>query len=172
MDTSTQEQTFLTMIKAPCIETCKKYGIRCPSVIAAIGVDISKFGTTKEFLKTRNVYLLPYDSAWLGSVYCKDDEKYYTKASEAPVGSVLYKLYGDHQDSVKAFVEYLATARRSSSGPLTYGHTFRADDYTKFISMLIRAGFMEKYLHQLGETEYHGRIIKIIQDYALYTWDN
>ena len=171
MNESTQEQTFLTMIKAPCVSTSKKYGI-LPSVMAAIGIDISKFGTTNEFCITRNVYMLPADKDWYGKVYSKDTGVIYDKASDCSDGSILYRVYTDHQDSVKDFVEYIAMSRRSKDGPFRYASLFRCKEYIESVSRLLRAGFMESYLHDIGDIPYHSKIVKIIQDYALYTWDN
>ena len=79
-------------------------------------------------------------------------------------------MYTDHQDSVKDFISFIGSSRRSENGPFKYASIFGISDYKESILKLMRAGFLNNYLNRIGDIEYSSRLIQIIQDYNLYLW--
>lgn len=168
------ESKFLNKIKDTCIEEAKKYDI-LPSVLASLAITISKWGMSKEFYKTKNIYMLPVPSnnTWWGKCYSKKLDKIYAKSSEAH-DTDLYKVYDNYKDSISDFVSTLANARRSLNGPHKYKAIIGCLDYRKAISILSRA----ELFNELGKNkdqndiQYTSTLISIIEKYDLYQWDS
>lgn len=165
------ESTFLNMIKAPCIEQGKKEGI-LPSVMAAIAISISKWGTTPNFYTTRNVYMLPVLDDWYDKCYSVFTGKMYDSPKDVDkYDSNLYRVYSDHQKSVKDFIAFMASAKRSKDGPLRYGSVIGCTDYKETVNRLIRAGFMQHYMNRYDDILFIDDLIAKIEAYHLYEWD-
>ena len=171
MQLTSNETMFLNMIKPVCIMQSVQEKI-APSVMAALAITISDWGTTKDFLLTRNVYMIPVDRDWYGKCYSKDTGKIYNSVENCPeIGSSLYRVYSTHQDSINDFISILMSSRRSKNGPLRYESLVRCVDYKESVYRLIRAGFMTTYLNRREDPWYAGYLQTIIEKYGLYEWD-
>ena len=170
MQLSLDQSTFLEMIKTTCIQEATKNKI-LPSIIASLGIVISNWGTTKEFYNTRNIYLLPVND-WNSRCYSKLSEAFYdTKEECNENGAILYRVYGDHKESIIDFISYLVNTKRSVDGPLKYNNILQEENYKEAIDKLIRSGFIEDYLHMNLDINYINSLVNIIERYHLYEWD-
>ena len=171
MQLTSNETMFLNMIKPVCIKQSVQEKI-APSVMAALAIVISDWGTTKDFLLTRNVYMIPVDRDWYGKCYSKDTGKIYNSVENCPeIGSSLYRVYSTHQDSINDFISILMSSRRSKNGPLRYESLVRCVDYKESTYRLVRAEFMTTYLNRREDPWYAGYLQTIIEKYGLYEWD-
>ena len=171
MQLTSNETMFLNMIKPVCIKRSVEEKI-APSVMAALAIDISNWGTNPLFQYTRNVYMLPVGENWYGKCFSKNTKKIYDSVEKCTeIGSSLYRVYGSHQDSVNDFISTLMSSRRSKNGPLRYECLVRCTDYKESTNRLVRAGFMEAYLNRKEDPWYAGRLQTIIEKYELFVWD-
>lgn len=171
MQLTSNETMFLNMIKPVCIKRSIEEKI-APSVMAALAIDISSWGTSIDFQYTRNVYALPADENWFGQCYSKSTRKIYDSVKNCTeIGASLYRVYSSHQNSVDDFISTLMSSRRSKNGPLRYESLKRCTDYKKSINRLIRAGFMTSYLNRREDIFYASKLQSIIEKYGLYDWD-
>lgn len=164
------ESKFLNKIKDVCIEESQKYNI-LPSVLAALAITISKWGSSKAFHKTQNVYLLTVNNNWQGKCYSKKLDKIYNTAQES-TDSNLYRVYDNYKNSIRDFVLYLLEARRSESGPYKYQGIVQCLDYKKSIDILHRAGLFDILDLDQDINQYASNLIAIIEKYKLYNWDS
>lgn len=166
-----QEQAFLNMIKPTIMSESLKYKVS-PSVIAALGIIESKWGTNKIFSFAKNIYHIRTDSNWYGKCYNDKNNTIYDKKSDCKIiGAILYKVYNSHKEGISDFFLYLLESRRSKDGPLRYSSVFGCIDYKEFINKLVRAGFMQYFLNKNDDVVYTQNIISIIEKYELYLWD-
>ena len=145
MQLTSNETMFLNMIKPVCIKRSVEEKI-APSVMAALAIDISNWGTNPLCQYTRNVYTLPVGENWYGKCFSKNTKKIYDSVEKCTeIGSSLYRVYGSHQDSVNDFISTLMSSRRSKNGLLRYECLVRCTDYKESTNRLVRAGFMQAY---------------------------
>lgn len=171
MQLTGNETMFLNMIKPACIKRSVEEKV-APSVMAAVAIDISNWGTDPVFQYTRNIYKLSVGDNWYGKCYSSITKKIYNTPKECTeIGSTLYRVYGTHQDSVNDFISILMSSRRSENGPLRYESLLRCTDYKESTNRLVRAGFMGAYLNRKEDQWYAGQLQTIIEKYELYKWD-
>ena len=166
-----QEETFLNMIKPTIMSESIKYKI-CPSIIAALAIIESNWGTNRIFSFSRNIFHLKIDSNWFGKCYNDKNQLIYEKASDCDIiGAILYKVYNNHLESIEDFYLYLLESRRSKNGPLKYQSIINCLDYNETLNRLVRAGFMQHYLNRNDDISYTQRLLAILEKYELYLWD-
>lgn len=172
MQLSNNETMFLNMIKPTCIKQSVENHI-CPSVMAALAIDISEWGSSRLFSHTRNVYGLKANKEdWFDSCYSLKTNKIYENPSECDeYWLTLYRVYSKHEISVQDFIDYMATARMSSFGPPRYASLDRCSDYVEALKRLQRAEFDIYYLGKRQDQSYWGHLQNLIEDYKLYEWD-
>lgn len=171
MQLTGNETMFLNMIKPTCIKRSVEERV-APSVMAALAIDISNWGLDPVFQYTRNIYKIPVGDNWYGKCFSNNTKKTYDSVNICTeVGSVLYRVYSTHQDSVNDFISLLMSSRRSENGPLRYESLLRCTDYKESTNRLVRAGFMEAYLNRKEDPWYAGRLQTIIEKYELFNWD-
>ena len=171
MQLTSNETMFLNMIKPTCVKRSVEERI-VPSVMAALAIDLSNWGTSKLFSYTRNVYALSVSENWYGKCYSNSTGKIYDSVESCTeIGSSLYRVYGSHQDGINDFISTLMSSRRSKSGPLRYGCLVRCTDYKESTNRLIRSGFMQAYMNRREDLIYASHLQNIIEKYGLYEWD-
>ena len=164
------ESKFLNKIKDICLEESIKYSI-LPSVLASLAITISKWGMSKEYYKTKNIYLLPADNSWNGRCYSKETDTIYLKSSESTEKD-LYRVYDNYRDSIKDFVSYLIKTRRSENGPYKYQAIVECPEYSKAVNILLRAGLFDTFTKDQDSIQYASTLVAIIEKYDLYQWDS
>lgn len=171
MQLTSNQTMFLNMIKPECIKTSIEKKV-CPSVMAALAISISEWGTNKEYLKTRNVYLLDLEG-WYGRCYDTNTGSYYNYSSdcENPFAN-LYRVYKDAQESVSSFISFLVTPSLTNNGRSRYASIVRCTDYVECLKRLRRAEFDIYYLRDSKDTSYWAELQNIIERYELYKWDD
>ena len=172
MQLSNNETMFLNMIKPTCIKRSVENRI-CPSVMAALAIDISNWGTSKLFSHTRNIYAIKANKKdWFAACYSlKTNETYINPSKCDEYWLTLYRVYSNHQTSIYDFIELIASSRISSFGPLRYISLNRCSDYIEAIKRLQRAEFDIYYLNKKQDQSYWSHLQNLIEDYKLYEWD-
>lgn len=171
MQLTSNETMFLNMIRPVLVKRSVEEKI-APSVMAALAIDISSWGTSIDFSYTRNVYKLPVGDSWYGKCYSKDTKKIYDSPIKCTeIGASLYRVYSTHQDGIDDFISFFVSSRRSKNGPLRYESLIRCTNYIESSNRLVRAGFMQSYLNRKEDPLYAGKLQSIIEKYHLYEWD-
>lgn len=172
MQLSNNETMFLNMIKPTCVKRSVENRI-CPSVMAALAIDISEWGSSRLFSHTRNVYALKADKKdWFSTCYSpKTNETYVNPSKCDEYWLTLYRVYSNHGTSVWDFIDYMASTRMPSFGPLRYASLNRCTDYVEALKRLQRAEFDIYYLGKRQDQSYWGNLQNLIEDYKLYEWD-
>lgn len=171
MQLTGNQTMFINMIKPTCIRRSVEEKV-APSVMAALAIDISNWGLDPVFQYTRNIYKICVGENWYGKCFSNNTKKVYDSADECvEIGSILYRVYSTHQDSINDFISTLTSSRRSINGPLRYESILRCINYKESTNRLVRAGFMGAYLNRKEDPWYAGRLQTIIENYELYKWD-
>ena len=162
------EQLFLKLIKKPCIEAGLDNNI-LPSIIAVLAITTSSWGTGVHNGLTNNLFNLTVNDEWYGKCYSRDTQKIYnTKADCNEIGAILYRVYDNYDQSINDWAKYIVTERRSSGGALKYSKLTECLDYKEALSILMRNGFKRGN----EDPVYINNLIKIIEKYKLYDWDD
>lgn len=171
MQLTSSEIMFLNMIKPGCVKTSIEKKV-CPSVMAALAISISEWGTRKEYLRTRNIYLLGTEG-WYGRCYDANIGTYYnyTSDNENPFAN-LYRVYKDAQESVPSFISFLVDPSLTNNGHSRYASIVGCTDYVECLKRLRRAEFDIYYLKESKDTSYWAELQNIIEKYELYKWDD
>lgn len=172
MQLTSNETMFLNMIKPTCIQKSIEERV-CPSVMAALAIKISNWGTSREFVYTRNVYAIHAQvGEWFFGCWSPNTNEYYESPDKCTkVGINLYRVYNTHQESISDFISELVNARSSSSGPFRYASIIRCTDYKETINRLKRAQFDINYLRKNADLQYWGDLLTLIENNKLYEWD-
>lgn len=172
MITKDEKDRFINSIKDQCIST-SIYADILPSVVAAIAIGITDFGTSLNYTRTNNLFNIPADENFNGRCYSKDSRHMYEHYSEnTEKNAILYRAYEKPSESLKDFITYLKTCRRSKNGPLKYNNIFRVSNYKKTIFILMESEFVYDFLHMSDNITWYSNMISIIEQNKLYEWDN
>jgi len=170
---SSQKNIFINIIKDISIEA----GCNCnilPSVIGALAIIESNFGTDNDCALTNNLFKERVDDNWFGKCYSIDTQIVYDTPSDSKEDRLLLiKVFNNMKDSISQWATYLSTIRRSPNGPLKYQSIFGDISYVSVINKLNRAGyFIDHTKLEYDDVIYMSEIFNIIENNELYLWDD
>lgn len=170
MKLTPQQETFLNMIKPTIQEKSLQYKI-LPSLLATLAITISDWGESRIFSFSKNAYHIKQTRDWTEKVYSDKTQIVYDKPQTDPKAAPYYRVYNTHQEGLIDFIQYLATSKRSKNGPRRYESILYCTDYTEAINKLMRCGFMQSYLYMNDDIVYIQNLIKTVEEFGLYEWD-
>lgn len=173
MDSSYTKSTFINIIKDISILAGNNCNI-LPSVIGALAIKESDWGTDNDSKLTNNLFKEKVDGEWFGKCYSIKTQKYYNLPSESPEDKrLLIKVFDNARDSIQSWATYLSETRRSPDGPLKYAAIFDDTSYVSVIEKLNRTGYFKDHTRlKYDDVLYRSDIINIIENNDLYIWDN
>ncbi len=171
MNNVSDKEIFLEMIKGSIIKYCNNERI-LPSVFASIAVKSSNWGNSVDVGYSKNLFNLTIDTSY-GRCYNINNNMIYNSKTECKdVAPILIRAYNNYDESIYDYISYVMNYRRGKNGPLKYSSIKNCTEYKECIDRLVRCGFMQDQFYKINDIVEIQELVKIIEDYKLYEWDN
>lgn len=157
-------EDFLKKIKDGAIKSWENHKI-LPSLVAAQGALESGWGSSGLALQANNLFGIKASADWTG------DKGWYDTKEQSKDGKwetikAEFREYDSWADSIEDHGTFFtATAWRKEN----YKHVIGEENYIKAVEAILEPVATKSYATDL---DYRGKIIRVIEQYKLYEWDN
>lgn len=157
------EKEFLNIIKDGSIKSWKSHSV-LPSLVASQAILESGWGESDLAKNANNLFGIKADSNWQGDVYTVDTKEFLN--GEWTTVEANFRKYDDIGESIIDHANFFVENefRRNN-----YKHLIGETDYKKAVKAILKPIANYGYA---TDPNYEDKIIKLIEQYELYEWDN
>lgn len=141
------------------------------SVTIAQAIYESNWGNLKWSKDTYNLFKVPADETWNGKCYSIEKQGVYTSYKDCIGNDTYIRMYSSYDECIKDWIQWLLNRKKSVSGAYRYKNLVGISDYKKSITLFVRDGYIKDHLIGLRDPNYQDNMIKTIELYELYKFD-
>ena len=157
------EKEFLSVIKDGSVKSWNSHSV-LPSLVASQSILESGWGESELAKNANNLFGIKADSDWQGDVYAVDTKEFLN--GEWTTVKANFRKYDDIGESIIDHANFFVENdfRRNN-----YKHLIGETDYKKAVKAILKPVADYSYA---TDPNYEDKIIKLIEQYKLYEWDD